>query len=114
MKNNYAAKLIFIVIIFYSCKTVPVTGRKQLNLVPNSMIQAMAFSQYDSVVKVSQTLSQNDERAQMVTRVGTKIQKAVESYMQQNNMSKDLKNLNGNTIQLMKILLTHGACLAVK
>ncbi|MBK6938022.1 MAG: M48 family metallopeptidase [Chitinophagaceae bacterium] len=75
-----------------SCKTVPITGRKQLNLVPNSMIQEMAFTQYDSVVKVSPTLSQYDQRAQMVTRVGSKIQQAVESYMLQNNMSKDLKN----------------------
>ena len=74
-----------------ACKTVPVTGRKQLNLVPNSMIQALAFSQYDSVVKVSATLSQNDERAQMVTRTGTKIQQAVEMYMQQNNMSKEIE-----------------------
>lgn len=78
--------------MLYACKTVPVTGRKQLNLVPNSMIQALAFSQYDSVVKVSATLSQNDERAQMVTRTGTKIQQAVEMYMQQNNMSKEIKN----------------------
>ena len=75
-----------------ACRTVAITGRKQLNLVPNSMIQAMAFSQYDSVVKVSLTLSQNDERAQMVTRIGTKIQQAVESSMQQNNMGKELKN----------------------
>ena len=75
-----------------ACKTVPVTGRKQLNLVPNSMIQAMAFSQYDSVVKISATLSQSDDRAQMVTSVGTRIQKAVETYMQQNNMSKEIKN----------------------
>jgi predicted Zn-dependent protease len=52
----------------------------------------MAFTQYDSVVKVSNTLSQYDERAQMVTRVGSRIQTAVESYMLQNNMNKDLKN----------------------
>ena len=75
-----------------ACKTVPVTGRKQLNLVPNAMIQAMAFTEYDSVVKASPTLSQNDERAQMVTRVGSRIQQAVETYMLQNNMSKDIKN----------------------
>ena len=92
MKTKYAATFILIAILFYACKTVPVTGRKQLNLVPNSMIQAMAFSQYDSVVKVSPTLSQNDERAQLVTTVGTKIQQAVETYMLQNNMSKDLRN----------------------
>ena len=58
-------------LIFISCKTVPVTGRKQLNLVPDFMIREMAFTQYDSVVKASPTLSQYDTRAQMVTRVGT-------------------------------------------
>lgn len=52
----------------------------------------MALTEYNSVVKNSFTLSQYDERAQMVTRVGTKIQQAVESYMQQNNMGKELKN----------------------
>lgn len=84
-----------------ACKTVPVTGRKQLNLVPDFMIKELAFSQYDSVVKVSNTLSQFDERAAMVTRVGTRIQTAVETYMKQNNMSKYLKNFKWefNTIQ---------------
>ena len=84
--------LVTMAISFTACKTVPVTGRKQLNLVPNSMIQALAFSQYDSVVKASPTLPQYDERSQMVTRVGTKIQQAVETYMQQGNMSRDLRN----------------------
>lgn len=79
-------------LLLVSCKTVPVTGRKQLNLVPDFMIREMAFTQYDSVIKVSNTLSQSDERAQMVTRVGSRIQTAVETYMLQNNMSKDIKN----------------------
>jgi predicted Zn-dependent protease len=88
-------------VVFMACKTVAVTGRKQLNLVPNAMIQAMSFSQYDSVIKISNTLSASDERAQMVTRVGTKIQVAVEAYMQQNNLSKELKNFKWeyNTIE---------------
>jgi len=94
MKNKVIPFFFFvtIAILLTACKTVPITGRKQLNLVPNSMIQSMAFSQYDSVVKASPTLPQYDERAQMVTRTGLKIQQAVETYMQQNNLSKDLKN----------------------
>jgi predicted Zn-dependent protease len=92
LKFKTVVFLFIVSIAFTACKTVPVTGRKQLNLVPNAMIQAMAFSQYDSVVKISNTLSQYDERAQMVTRVGSRIQKAVEMYMQQNNMSKEIKN----------------------
>ncbi|QEC42488.1 M48 family metallopeptidase [Pseudobacter ginsenosidimutans] len=89
--------LLFIVLIssfFISCKTVPVTGRKQLNIVPDFMIKELAFSEYDSIVKVSRTLPAQDERAAMVTRIGTRIQKAVELYMQQNNFQKDLKHLS--------------------
>ncbi len=92
MYFNIKPILFILLLMITACKTVPVTGRKQLNLVPNSMIQAMAFSQYDSVVKVSATLPQYDKRAQQVTSVGTKIQHAVEAYMQQNNMSKEIKN----------------------
>ncbi|MBL0153883.1 MAG: M48 family metallopeptidase [Chitinophagaceae bacterium] len=93
--------LLLSLFVISACKTVPVTGRKQLNLVPDFMIREMAFTQYDSVVRASPTLSQYDSRAQMVTRVGNRIQQAVETYMQQNNMSKDLKNFKWefNTIQ---------------
>jgi predicted Zn-dependent protease len=61
----------------------------------------MAFTEYDSVVKASRTLPQYDERAQMVSRVGNRIQQAAESYMQQNNMSKELKSFEWeyNTIE---------------
>lgn len=88
-------------LFFLHCKTVPVTGRKQLNLVPDFMIRELAFSQYDSFVKASPTLSPHDSRAQMVTRTGLRIQKAVEAYMHENNMSKDLKNFKWeyNTIE---------------
>ncbi len=84
--------LISLILLLSACKRVPVTGRKQLNLVPNSLITTMSFSAYDSVVKISPTLAANDQRAQLVTRVGTGIQLAVERYMQQNNMSRDLRN----------------------
>jgi len=73
------------------CKTVPVTGRKQLNLVPNFMIQAMAFTEYDSVLLTSNVMPADNEQTQMERRVGTRIQKAVEDYMSRNGFNKDLK-----------------------
>ena len=84
-----------------SCKTIPITGRKQLNLVPDFLIRELAFTQYDSVVRNSPTLPLYDERAAMVNRVGTRIQKAVETYLTQNNMTKELKSFKWefNTIQ---------------
>ncbi|MBS1947988.1 MAG: M48 family metallopeptidase [Bacteroidetes bacterium] len=92
MKIRIPVLIVLLALIFVSCKTVPVTGRKQINLVPNALITSLAFTEYDSVVAHSATLTQSDERAQMVTRVGTKIQHAVESYLRQNNMSNELKN----------------------
>jgi predicted Zn-dependent protease len=98
---KYIAAITLLWFCAAGCKTVPVTGRKQLNLVPNGMIQSMAFSQYDSVVKISRTLPSYNAQAQMVSQVGQRIQLAVESYMQQNNMSKELKGFKWeyNTIE---------------
>lgn len=90
-----------LIIIFTSCKTVPITGRKQLNLVPDFMIRELAFSEYDSVVKNSPTLSLEDPRAQIVDRVGNRIQKAVETYLTENNLNKEIKKFQWefNTIK---------------
>ena len=94
-----------VLILLSACKKVPVTGRKQLNLVPNSLITTMSFSAYDSVLKISPALPATDERAKLVSRVGSNIRIAVEKYMQQNNLSRELKNfqwefntINENTI----------------
>lgn len=87
--------------LWSACKTVPVTGRKQLNLVPDFLIREMAFTAYDSVIRYSPTLSQDQNQAAMVTRVGSRIQKAVETYMQEQQLGKDLKSFRWefNTIE---------------
>jgi predicted Zn-dependent protease len=75
-----------------SCQKVPVTGRKQLNLVPNALIQSMALVEYDSFLTVSQVLPASNFQTQMVRTVGIRIQQAVETYMKENGLSKMLKN----------------------
>jgi Zn-dependent protease with chaperone function len=82
--------ILFIACLCFSCKTVPVTGRKELNLVPNFLIQSMSFTQYDAVLQSSPVMPASDAGAQMVRRVGTKIQHAVEDYMIQNGFGKEL------------------------
>lgn len=89
---NFILTVTLFSILSASCKTVPVTGRKQLNLVPDFMIRELSFSEYDSIVKVSATLPPGDTRAQMVSGIGTRIQQAVEAYLQQNNLQKELKS----------------------
>lgn len=71
-----------------ACTTVPITGRRQLSLVSSSEMQAMSYSAYKQVLDTARVLNNND--AAMVKRVGVRIQRAVESYMAQNNLSSQL------------------------
>jgi len=90
----YRTKLIITILccfILIACSTVPITGRRQLNLLPAQSMLAMSLSQYDQFLNENQ-LSRNTAQTQMVKRVGLRIQKAVEQYFAQNNMSQQLAN----------------------
>ncbi|MBN1481758.1 M48 family peptidase [candidate division KSB1 bacterium] len=73
-----------------SCSTVPLTGRKQLNLIPSSEMMSMSYQQYDQFLSENKK-STNQEQVAMVQRCGARIQKAVEQYFAQNNMSDHLQ-----------------------
>lgn len=105
MKKISLLIFVWLVTGFLACKTVPVTGRKQMNLVPDAMLTTLSFTAYATIIKNSTMLSKDDEREQMVTRVGTKIEYAVETYLQQNGMSKELKNFKWdfNTIDAVTV-----------
>jgi predicted Zn-dependent protease len=81
--------VLFISLFWYNCATVPVTGRKQLSLVSNSELLPMSFDNYKTVLD-SANISTNKQQADMVKRVGVRIQKAVEEFMAQNNASSQL------------------------
>lgn len=72
------------------CATVPITGRHQLNLVPDSEMNALSFQQYDQVLAESR-LSQDREATAMVERVGLRIEKAVEQYFAERGQSNYLQ-----------------------
>lgn len=77
-------------LVVLACSRVAVTGRQQLSLVSNADIIPMANQQYDSVVR-SAKLSSNQQQTAMVKNVGSRIQRAVEQYMAQNNASDELR-----------------------
>jgi predicted Zn-dependent protease len=85
--------LIFVLIsiILIGCSTVPMTGRQQLNLVSQSTMLSMSFQQYNEFLQEN-SLSDNAAQSQMVTRVGKRIQKAVEEYFSANKMSHELSS----------------------
>ncbi len=87
-------QIIFIAVIVFlliACSNVPITGRHQLNLLPQQTMLSMSLSEYDQFLKKNQ-LSKNPAQTQMVKRVGVRIQRAVEQYFAQNNMSDELSN----------------------
>ncbi len=85
--------IFFFIILFFllSCSTVPLTGRRQLSLIPGSAMLSMSFQQYDEFLKTNK-LSKNQVQTQMVKKVGRRIQKAVEQYFTEKNMSYKLRN----------------------
>lgn len=90
MKKLISLTLFLTVIIcLQSCNKVPITGRKQLNLIPNNEILSMSFQQYGTFIQENQ-LSKNTNQAEMVKRVGKKIQAAVEQYFGEKGLSSKL------------------------
>ncbi len=81
-KQLLSAGLIAGLLITESCSTVPLTGRRQLSLVPASEINAMSFQQYEQVLDTSR-ISTNEEWKNMVHSAGRRISKAVEAYMRE-------------------------------
>ncbi len=74
--------------ILIGCATVPITGRRQLTMIPSSEMLGLSQQQYSQVIKES-TLSNNAEQKQSIVRVGHKIAKAVDEYYRENGLSND-------------------------
>ena len=81
--------IILLALSVYYCSTVPITGRSQLNLISSSEMNSMSFQEYDTFLNENK-LSTNQTETAMVKRVGERIQKAVETYFAQKNLSSQL------------------------
>lgn len=82
---------IAIVSLFIQCATVPITGRKQMKLLPSSQMNSMSFSQYSQVKSQENVLPDSDPRVQLVKSIGEKLSKSANQYMSKNGMSNELK-----------------------
>lgn len=90
---KYIIKIFMPILIFtfvtISCSTVAITGRKQLNIIPDSEMLSMSFQQYDEFIKTNK-LSADANNTNMVKHAGSNIQNAVQRYFAENNMSDRL------------------------
>ncbi len=88
MKRSIKALLILVLAV--ACASVPITGRRQLSLVPESTVNQMAAEQYGEFIG-SNKLSSNMAATTMVKRVGRKIQAGVEQFFADRKQSERLR-----------------------
>jgi predicted Zn-dependent protease len=93
MKTALKSKLVVLcglLSLLSGCSQVEITGRQQFNIVPDSLINSMSFQSYGEFL-AQHKLSANTEQTQMVKRVGSRIQTAVERYCIENSCSEKLE-----------------------
>jgi predicted Zn-dependent protease len=82
-------------ILFLSCTTNAVTGRKQLALLPEAQLQEMAVNEYRTFLSQSKVVSSTANKdGEMVTRVGKRIAKAITDYYTQKGKGSILNGFN--------------------
>lgn len=76
-----------------ACHRNAITGRKQLSLIPESEVQAMAFAQYKEFINTNQVVAASASKdAAMVKRVGDHIIAAIKSYYAEKGLSNELSS----------------------
>jgi len=78
-------------VFMLSCSQNALTGKSQLTLLPESELQNMAVQEYQQFLSTNKVVaSSNNRDANMVSRVGLRIAKAVEGYYASNGISDKL------------------------
>lgn len=91
MKRNFSYKFgiagsLFLIFIIQACSTVPLIGRKQVSLLPESNMVEMSLTSYSQFLKENK-LSDNKVQTDIVKQVGARVSAAVEKYLKDNGFS---------------------------
>lgn len=81
-------RILILALIVAACSQNPLTGRKQLTLVPEDQMLSMSLEDYQQFLDQNrQKIVSSGNDALMVKRVGERIAKAVSGYMSTNGMA---------------------------
>lgn len=86
IRNSIKTGIFAVLIFLQSCSTVPLIGRKQVSLLPESNMVEMSLTNYSQFLKDNK-ISSNKEQTAMIKRVGARISVAVEKYLQDNGFA---------------------------
>ncbi len=70
-----------------ACATVPITGRRQLNLANESQLMGMSVTEYGKFLSEHPPLPDSDARVQLTRKVGQRLADAATRFLNDNGMS---------------------------
>lgn len=76
-----------------ACSEVAITGRSQLNFMPDSMMSSMSLQHYQTFLKENKT-STNTQQTDRVKRVGRRIAQAITDYCRMRGIQSELPGYN--------------------
>jgi predicted Zn-dependent protease len=92
MKRSKTIAVFVIIGIVVGCARVPISGRRQVNLLPEIEMISSSVTYYGEFLSQNRVVPHSDPQAQMVKRVGNRIANAVETYMRSNGMANRVAN----------------------
>ncbi|MBK9175707.1 MAG: M48 family metallopeptidase [Flavobacteriales bacterium] len=75
------AFVLLALVLFDACAKVPITGRRQMNLVNEGTVMALAQTQYQEFLQQHTVLPASDARTKMVRTIGQRIAQAATTYL---------------------------------
>ena len=80
-------------LLLSQCRTVPITERRQLKIIPESTLNRQAAQIYEKV-KSKEKLSDDLDQLNEIKEIGSRIEQAVSEYFYQNGMVDPTANFN--------------------
>lgn len=90
MNKSVAFSLVGIMFILSGCSSVPLTGRKQLAMLPESEMITMGLASYQEFMKEN-PVSTDRANVAIVSEVGKNLTAAVESFLKSNGLESRLE-----------------------
>ncbi len=94
VKTKHVLFLMILVSVLHACSNVPITGRRQVAMLPEGLLGEMAAANYQSFMNEHKLVPSSDPRARMVSSTGQKISSAVIDYLRETGQGSRVQDFN--------------------
>lgn len=84
--------LSLVLAMFTACSKVPITGRSQLNMLPESELMGMGLTEYEQFLGEHPPLPPSDQRVALVRGIGDRLAAAATTYLKENGAADRVAN----------------------